>query len=43
MTKEQITKRLKKVGHSNESINEIHEIANKSSNPKYIYHYWGIK
>ena len=41
MTKEQITKNLKKGGHSDEAIKEIHKEAENSSNPEFIYHYQG--
>lgn len=43
MKKEEITNQLKKAGHSDIRITEIHEEAKQSSNPQFIYQYWGIK
>jgi 6,7-dimethyl-8-ribityllumazine synthase len=34
---------LKQGGHDDKRIEEIIEIASNSSNPGYIFHYWGAK
>ena len=43
LTKQEINKQLKGCGHSNKRIKEIHKEAKNSSNPEYIYNYWGVK
>jgi len=43
MTKQELNKKLKKCGYSDKRIEEIHKEAKNSSNPEYIYHYWGVK
>ena len=37
-----ILKQLKAL-HADDSVKKIIEEANKSSNPEYIYDYWGVK
>ena len=43
MTKKDVIKQLEKAGHAKDKIKEIIKEAKESSNPEYIYHYWGVK
>ena len=43
MTKQELNKKLKKCGFSDKTIKNILKDAENSSNPEFIYHYWGVK
>jgi len=43
MTKQELNKKLKDCGYSDKTIKKIHKDAENSSNPEYIYYYWGVK